>query len=89
MQIDIGYPRWSTRSVNADRNNRLNEGQAPPGDDAAELIAGQTLIRRHSRGRSEVEAILKLVRSGRPDEGGLTECDRHIAWGPGPAPVRP
>jgi MoxR-like ATPase len=30
-----------------------------------------------------VEAILKLVRSGRPGESTLAEA-KHIAWGPGP-----
>ena len=35
-------------------------------------------------GKSVVEAILGLVRAGRPDTGGLDEVTRHVAWGPGP-----
>ena len=33
---------------------------------------------------ARIDAILKLVRSARPDETGLTDVTRHIAWGPGP-----
>ena len=51
---------------------------------AADLIAAQLLIRRIPVGKSVVEAILGLVRAGRPDAGGLAEVTRHVAWGPGP-----
>ena len=31
-----------------------------------------------------VDAILGIVRSGRPDSTELDEVRRHVAWGPGP-----
>ena len=31
-----------------------------------------------------VDAILTLVRAGRPDETALPEIRSHVAWGPGP-----
>jgi MoxR-like ATPase len=51
---------------------------------ADELIAAQRLVRRIPVGESVVEAILNLVRSGRPEESALEEARRHVAWGPGP-----
>jgi MoxR-like ATPase len=35
-------------------------------------------------GESVVEAILALVRAGRPDSAAGAEVKRHVAWGPGP-----
>jgi len=49
-----------------------------------ELIAAQALIRRVPVGESVVEAILKLVRSGRPDTSDIADVQKHVAWGPGP-----
>ena len=43
----------------------------------------QTLIRRMPVPESVVEAILALVRSARPGQGGA-DTDRHVSWGPGP-----
>ena len=84
MQIDIGYPDVDAERQMLIATTGLNEDKPRPVMTAAELIAGQNLIRRIPVGASVVEAILKLVRSGRPDEGGLTDVTRHIAWGPGP-----
>jgi MoxR-like ATPase len=35
-------------------------------------------------GESVVEAILTLVRAGRPETSPLEAVKRHLAWGPGP-----
>jgi MoxR-like ATPase len=48
-----------------------------------ELIAAQRLVRRIPVGESVVEAILKLVRSGRPEDA-AQGARRFVAWGPGP-----
>ena len=50
---------------------------------ADELIAAQRLVRHIPVGDSVVDAILKLVRSGRPEEG-AEGARRFVAWGPGP-----
>jgi MoxR-like ATPase len=47
-------------------------------------MKAQRLVRRLPVGDSVVEAILTLVRSGRPEESGDEEIRRHVAWGPGP-----
>jgi MoxR-like ATPase len=41
-------------------------------------------VRRVPVGESVVEAILKLVRAGRPEDSDIPEARQHIAWGPGP-----
>jgi len=47
-------------------------------------MMAQRLIRRVPVGESVVEAILDLVRAGRPETSSLPEVQRAVAWGPGP-----
>ncbi len=49
-----------------------------------ELMAAQKLIRRVPVGETVVDAILNLVRGGRPETTGIDAVRRHVAWGPGP-----
>ncbi|HUN43460.1 MAG TPA: MoxR family ATPase [Acetobacteraceae bacterium] len=51
---------------------------------AEELLAAQALIRRVPVGEKVVEAILALVRGGRPETAEDETVRRHVAWGPGP-----
>ena len=51
---------------------------------ADELMAAQRLVRRIPVGESVVEAILKLVRAGRPDDERHRRGEAAVAWGPGP-----
>jgi MoxR-like ATPase len=50
---------------------------------AAELLAAQRLVRRIPVGDSVVDAILSLVRAGRPGDA-AEGPRRYVAWGPGP-----
>jgi MoxR-like ATPase len=84
LQIDVGYP-----DLEAERRMLLaTTGAEQPAAGAvltaAELEEAQRLVRRIPVGESVVEAILGLVRAGRPDESGLETVRRHVAWGPGP-----
>ncbi len=49
-----------------------------------ELIAAQALIRRVPVGETVLEAILRLVRGGRPETAEDENVREHVAWGPGP-----
>ncbi len=51
---------------------------------AEALMAAQSLIRHVPVGDSVVDAILKLVRAGRPETCPDPELAPMIAWGPGP-----
>src|SRR5256885_11932615 len=60
-------------------------GEHPPRPamTSAELQAAQRLVRQIPVGDSVVDAILALVRSGRPEES-AEGARRFVAWGPGP-----
>ena len=84
MQIDVGYP-----NLDAERQMLLattgTDEETPTEVMAAdEFMAAQRVIRRIPVGESVVEAILSLVRTGRPDSTDLDDVKRHVAWGPGP-----
>jgi len=51
---------------------------------ACELIEAQKLVRQVPVGDTVVDAILSLVRNGRPVSSELSEVITHVAWGPGP-----
>lgn len=84
LQIDVTYPdleaerRMLLATTGADQETAT--GVLNP----AELMAAQRLVRRIPVGESVVEAILALVRSGRPEHSEIEEVRRHVAWGPGP-----
>jgi MoxR-like ATPase len=84
LQVDVGYP---------DRDAERTMLLATTGSETvrpravltgAELIAAQGLIRRVPVGEKVVDAILNLVRGGRPELTGEDTVRRHVAWGPGP-----
>ena len=84
LQIDISYPDVEAERQMLIATTGISEDKPRAVLSAADLIAAQQLIRRIPVGKSVVEAILGLVRAGRPDAGGLGEVTRHVAWGPGP-----
>ena len=84
IQIDVGYP-----DLEAERHMLLAttgaiEAKAERVMSAEELMVAQRLIRRVPVGESVVEAILDLVRAGRPETSTVPEVQRAVAWGPGP-----
>ena len=84
MQIDVNYP-----DLEAERHMLLvttGSGEEPPVEmmTAEELMTAQRLIRRIPVGESIVDAILSIVRAGRPESTDFDEVRKHVAWGPGP-----
>jgi MoxR-like ATPase len=84
IQVDVGYP-----DLDAERRMLIattGTDEEPLGEvmSAADLMMAQRLIRRIPVGEAVVEAILKLVRAGRPESGASEEIRKHVAWGPGP-----
>ena len=83
MQVDVLYPdRAAEKRVLIDTTGD-HAAVARPAMTAEELISIQRLVRRLPVGDSIVEAILDLVRAGRPGDGDPA-VTKHIAWGPGP-----
>jgi MoxR-like ATPase len=83
LQIDVGYPDLESERQMLLATTGVTEDSAGPVLTGPELLAAQRLVRRVPVGESVVEAILKLVRSGRPGDK-PDEARKHIAWGPGP-----
>jgi MoxR-like ATPase len=84
LQIDVDYPDLEAERQMLIATTGVEEDRAVPVMSAAELMAAQTLVRRIPVGESVVEAILRLVRAGRPDSTDIEEVRGRIAWGPGP-----
>jgi MoxR-like ATPase len=84
LQIDVGYPDLDAERQMLLATTGTSEETASKVMSADELAAAQRLVRRVPVGESVVEAILKLVRAGRPGNGSSEEGDAQIAWGPGP-----
>lgn len=83
MQIDLDYP-----DIDAERAVLLNTTgtmQARPAKviEATRLQEIQQLIRQMPVPETVLEAILKLVRSARPDADN-DHAKNHISWGPSP-----
>ena len=84
LQIDVDYP-----SLEAERQMLIvttgsSDAVAETVLNAQELMAAQRLVRRVPIGDKVVEAILRLVRAGRPELTELDEVKKSLAWGPGP-----
>ena len=60
------------------------EQLAEQGFSAEELLRAQKLVRQMPVGDKIVDAILGIVRRGRPEDSDLPEVRAHVAWGPGP-----
>nr|WP_245689381.1 MoxR family ATPase [Roseospirillum parvum] len=84
LMIRVDYPDRA-----AERDMLIaTTGPAPPQPRpclaAGELARAQALVRRLPVGEQVVEAILTLVRAGRPGDSPLEAVNRDLAWGPGP-----
>src|SRR5512134_1691890 len=84
MQIDVSYPDLEAERRMLIATTGVAEDKAIQAMSAAELQQAQLLIRRVPVGDSVVEAILQLVRAGRPETSDVPEVTRHVVWGPGP-----
>ena len=84
LQINVRYP-----SIEAERRMMVvttadAEQKPSPVIDSELLIDMQAMIRKVPVGDKVVDAILTLVRSGRPGESEVDGINELVAWGPGP-----
>ncbi len=84
LQIDVRYPDREAERRMLFATTGAAEEAVPTVLSAADLMAAQRLVRRIPVGESVVEAILNLVRAGRPGETDIPEIRNLVAWGPGP-----
>ncbi len=83
LQVDVDYPDRAAERRMMIETTGGGIQPARPVMDASELIAAQALVRRIPVGDRVVDAILQLVRAGRPTPD-ASEMAELIGWGPGP-----
>jgi MoxR-like ATPase len=84
LQIDVGYPLIDDERVMLLATTGATEERPQRALSGEELLAAQALIRRVPVGEKVVDAILALVRGGRPESAVDAAVRQHVAWGPGP-----
>ena len=84
LQIDVDYPDIESERRMLIATTGIQQAKLEPIMTPDELIAGQRLVRRIPVGTNVVNAILALVRSGRPDDDAADELADTILWGPSP-----
>ncbi len=84
LQIDVSYPDLAAerRMLYATTGNESRTVETVL--NVPDLLAIQRVVRQMPVPDKVVEAILKLVRSARPNTGADADTDRFVAWGPGP-----
>jgi MoxR-like ATPase len=84
LEVRVSYPGLEAERAMLLATTGAAEAKPVQALTAEELIAAQALIRRVPVGESVVDAILRLVRGGRPETTEDEDVRRHVAWGPGP-----
>jgi MoxR-like ATPase len=84
MQVDIHYPDLEAERQIILRTTGLEAPEPKQILNGDDLVAAQKLVKQVPVGESVVNAILKLVRAGRPETTSLAEVKERVAWGPGP-----
>jgi MoxR-like ATPase len=84
LEIVVSYPDLDAERTMLLATTGAAEAVPVQAMTAAELMAAQALIRRVPVGEKVVDAILSLVRGGRPEATADEMVRRHVAWGPGP-----
>ena len=84
LQVDVGYPDEESEKKMLLATTGATDAKAEQIITAEDLLAAQKLVRSIPVGDAVADAILKLVRAGRPNESGDPEISNHLSWGPGP-----
>jgi MoxR-like ATPase len=84
LAIDISYPDLASERAMLIATTGADTPGANRVMTPEELIEAQSMIRRMPIGEAVVDAILAMVRGGRPESTDLDVVRHHVAWGPGP-----
>jgi MoxR-like ATPase len=85
MQIDVTYPDAAAERRMLFSTTGLEDRKVQQVLNAEEVMAAQRFVRQVPAGESVAAAILKLVRSARPQtEEAAPRVNDLVAWGPGP-----
>ncbi|MEQ8165892.1 MAG: MoxR family ATPase [Alphaproteobacteria bacterium] len=84
LQVDVTYPDIAAERRMLAATTGMRDVSAAAAMTPDELITAQQFVRRLPVGDSVVDAILALVRAGRPDDSDLDIVRDNVSWGPGP-----
>jgi MoxR-like ATPase len=84
LQVNVDYPDEDVERRIMIETTGTAESRAKAVMTADDLTEAQSLIRRIPVGDRVVDAILKVVRAGRPESCPDRKMAEMIAWGPGP-----
>ncbi|WP_455372258.1 AAA family ATPase [Limibacillus halophilus] len=84
MEIDVDHPDLDAERRMLIETTGATQSGARNIMSPMELMEAQSLVRRVPVGDKVLEAILAIVRSGRPEHSELVEVRNQVAWGPGP-----
>ena len=84
LQIDVSYPELAAERTMLQATTGSTETSTSEVLSAGEFEEAQRLVRRIPVGDKVMEAILALVRNGRPETSDYDQVRKHVAWGPGP-----
>jgi MoxR-like ATPase len=84
LKVDVDYPDKETERRILVETTGLETHVVRPVLNAEKLIALQTLVRRMPVPETVLEAIIRLVRSARPEQSEHAQVKKRVDWGPSP-----
>ena len=84
LKVDVTYPDKETERRILVETTGLVDATVKPVLDAERLIAIQNLVRRMPVPEQVLEAIIRLVRSARPEQSDHPQVKKRVDWGPSP-----
>jgi MoxR-like ATPase len=84
LKVDVDYPDQDTERRILVETTGLGDQTVRPVLDAERLLAMQALVRRMPVPEKVLEAILRLVRSARPEQTDHPQVKKRVDWGPSP-----
>jgi MoxR-like ATPase len=84
LKVDVTYPDLETERKILVETTGLSDAFVRPVLDAERLIAIQNLVRRMPVPEQVLEAIIRLVRSARPEQSDHPQVKKRVDWGPSP-----
>ncbi|HEY1077818.1 MAG TPA: MoxR family ATPase [Fontimonas sp.] len=84
LKVDVTYPDGETERRILVETTGMGDQTVNPVLNSEKLIALQSLVRRMPVPETVLEAILRLVRSARPEQSDNPQVKKRVDWGPSP-----
>ncbi len=84
LKIDVDYPDEETERRILIETTGIGDATVQPALTAEGLLGLQTLVRRMPVPEKVLEAIIRLVRSARPEQSDNPTVKKRVEWGPSP-----